>query len=70
MRVGPLRVETEREDDGHWVAELVALPGVLAYGHTREEARARAEALAFRGTADRMKHGEQTPEPTSLFAAG
>jgi len=27
-----LQVETEREDDGRWIAEVVELPGVLAYG--------------------------------------
>ena len=27
-----LKVEIEREEDGRWIAELPALPGVLAYG--------------------------------------
>jgi predicted RNase H-like HicB family nuclease len=31
-------VEVEREEDGRWIAEVVDLPGVLAYGKTREEA--------------------------------
>ena len=34
------------EDDGRWIAEIAELPGVLAYGATREEARTKAEALA------------------------
>ena len=25
-------VETEQEDDGRWIAEVLELPGVLAYG--------------------------------------
>lgn len=36
----------EREDDGRWIAEIAELPGVMAYGATREEARAKVEALA------------------------
>ena len=43
-----LTVETEREEDGRWIAEVPDLAGVLAYGKTRDEAIARAEALALR----------------------
>jgi predicted RNase H-like HicB family nuclease len=42
----PIRIETCREDDGPWIAEALDFPGVLKYGSTREEARAKAEALA------------------------
>ena len=38
--------ETEIEDDGRWLAEVPELPGVMAYGSTKSEAIARAEALA------------------------
>ncbi len=54
-------VETEREDDGRWIAAVPELPGVLAYGATRTEALARAEALALRVMADRLDHGELAP---------
>ena len=50
-----LRVETERENDGRWIAEVPDLPGVLAYGSTREHAIARAEALALRVIAERLE---------------
>jgi predicted RNase H-like HicB family nuclease len=53
-----LTVETEREDDGRWIAEVVDLPGVLAYGATRDEAVSHAQALALRVVADRLEHGE------------
>ena len=56
-------VETEREDDGRWLAEVIDLPGVLAYGATREEAVAHAQALALRVLADRLEHGEALPGP-------
>jgi predicted RNase H-like HicB family nuclease len=53
-----LRIETEREDDGRWLAEVPALPGVLTYGTTDTEARAKATALALRVIAERVEHGE------------
>ena len=57
-------VETEREDDGRWVAEVVDLPGVLAYCSTRDEAVAHVQALALRVVADRLEHGEALPAPS------
>jgi predicted RNase H-like HicB family nuclease len=64
-----LTLETEREIDGRWIAEIVQLPGVVAYGDSREEAVAKAEALALRVLADRLEHGEEVPEVGGLFAA-
>jgi len=64
-----LKIEFDREDDGRWVAEIAALPGVMAYGSTREEARGRVEALALRTLADRIDHGEDVPEVGHLFVA-
>lgn len=61
-------VEIEREDDGRWIGEVVDLPGVLAYGSTRDEAVAKAKALAFRVLADRLEHGENVPELQGIFA--
>ena len=43
-----LLIETEREDDGRWLAEVPALPGVLSYGASDTEARSKATALALR----------------------
>jgi len=61
-----LTVETEREEDGRWIAEVRDLAGVLAYGASREEAIARAEALALRVLADRLDHGEAGPDLVSV----
>ena len=47
-------VEYEQEEDGRWLAEVLELPGVLAYGQTTEEALAKAQALALRVLADRL----------------
>jgi len=57
-----LLIETEREDDGRWLAEVPALPGVLSYGATDVEARAKATALALRVIAERVEHGEALPQ--------
>jgi predicted RNase H-like HicB family nuclease len=51
-------LECEREDDGRWLAEVVELPGVLAYGGSQEQAMAKAEALALRVIAEQLEHGE------------
>jgi predicted RNase H-like HicB family nuclease len=63
-------VEYEQEDDGRWCAEVLELPGVLAYGATHEEAIARAQTLALRVLADRLEHGEGANEFVNIsFAA-
>ena len=59
---GPFKIELEREEDGRWIGEVPALPGVLAYGGTRAEALAAVQALALRVLADRLEHGEALPD--------
>jgi predicted RNase H-like HicB family nuclease len=49
------KVETEREDDGRWIAEVLDLPGVMAYGSTENEAAASAQALALCVLAGRIE---------------
>jgi predicted RNase H-like HicB family nuclease len=61
-----LTIETEREDDGRWIAEVPELPGVLAYGATENDAAAKAEALALRVLADQLDHGERKPVNVSI----
>jgi predicted RNase H-like HicB family nuclease len=61
-----LSVELEQEEDGRWIAEISELPGVLAYGKTAEDARARAQALALRVVADRLDHGEAGSDLLSI----
>lgn len=62
-------IEIEQEDDQRWIAEVTDLPGVLAYGKTKEEAIVNAKALALRVLADRIEHGESVPESISFVAA-
>lgn len=63
-----LTVDTGQEEDGRWIGEVVELPGVMAYGQTREEAIARVQVLALRVMADRLEHGELLPEVAHLFS--
>lgn len=63
-------IEFDQEADGRWIAEVTDLPGVLAYGTSQSEAKARVQALALRVVADRLEHGEASPEFTTItFAA-
>jgi predicted RNase H-like HicB family nuclease len=65
-----LKIESEREDDGRWIAEVPALPGVLTYGATEVEARSKVTALALRVIADRLDNGEPLPrEIAGVFEA-
>ena len=63
-----MKIELDREDDGRWIADVPDLPGVMAYGQSRDEAISRAQALALRVIADRLDHGETIPELSDLFA--
>ena len=65
------KIETEREEDGkRWIAEVIGLPGVLAYGKTQEDAISKAQALGLRVLADRIEHGEAHPAWLNIsFAA-
>lgn len=61
-----LNVEIEREEGGRWIAEVIDLPGAQAYGVSRDQAIARAEALALRVLADRLEHEEAGPDLFSV----
>jgi predicted RNase H-like HicB family nuclease len=61
------KIDTEQEEDGRWIAEIVDLPGVLAYGSSQEEAIAKVEAIAFRVIADRI---DETKIATSRVSFG
>lgn len=64
----PLRIEIDQEDDGRWLAEVVDLAGVMAYGSTKAEAIERVQALTLRVLADRIDHGEVVPQMDDVFA--
>ena len=53
-----LYIETEQEEDGRWIAEVVEVPGAMVYGSTLREATAKVQALTLRVLAERLEHGE------------
>jgi len=62
-------IETERENDGRWIAEIADIPGALAYGRTENRAKSNAYALALRVIADRVEKSRTVPESISLICA-
>ena len=67
-RLVNLRIETEQEANGRWIAEVTELPGVMVYGQSRDDAVARVKALALRVLADRLEHGEEVPQLLEVFS--
>jgi predicted RNase H-like HicB family nuclease len=61
-----LTIESEQEEDGRWIAEILELPGVLVYGTTQDIAIANVQALALRVIADKLEHGELNQTLTHL----
>jgi predicted RNase H-like HicB family nuclease len=53
-----LTIELEEEEDGRWIAEVPDLPGVMVYGDSPDEAKAKVKALALRTLADLIENGE------------
>ena len=51
-------IETEQEDDGRWIAEILEIPGALVYGLSTDDAISKVQALASRVLAERLEHGE------------
>lgn len=62
INVVSLAIETEREADGRWIAEIPDLPGDIAYGDSRDAALRAAQSLALRVVADRLENGEPVPQ--------
>ncbi|MBI5488922.1 MAG: type II toxin-antitoxin system HicB family antitoxin [Deltaproteobacteria bacterium] len=54
-------VEFEREADGRWIADVLALPGCIAYGVTRERALAAVRRLACEVLEGMVAAGESPP---------
>jgi predicted RNase H-like HicB family nuclease len=57
-----LTIEIEQEEDGRWIAEVIDLPGVLAYGKTVEEAITKVQALALRVLADNLENDKNNTQ--------
>ena len=63
-----LTIELDREEDGRYIAEVLELPGVMAYGDTEAAVIASVKALALRVLAERLEHGELVGEDSDAIA--
>ncbi len=54
-------IHTERETDGRWIAEIPEIPGAMAYGAARQEAVAKAYAIALRAVGDDVEQSKGEP---------
>ncbi|MBA3913207.1 MAG: type II toxin-antitoxin system HicB family antitoxin [Acidobacteriales bacterium] len=63
------RVELEQEEDGRWIAEFPDLPGAIAYGTSKEDAYAAAQAIALRIIADHVERTHQAATNLSFACA-
>jgi len=61
-------VEVREEVDGRWIAEVHELPGLLAYGTSRQDAVREAQALSLHIFAERLEHGESLPQLQNVFS--
>lgn len=48
-------IETEQENDGRWIAEILEIAGILVYGNSQQQAIANVQALALRVIADQSQ---------------
>jgi predicted RNase H-like HicB family nuclease len=60
------RIELEQEEDGRWLAEVMDLRGVMAYGQSQEEALANVKALALEVIAGKIRKGETGSDLSSI----
>ena len=51
-------IETEQEEDGRWIAEILEIPGALVYSNSQQQAIFKVQALALRILADKLENGE------------
>jgi predicted RNase H-like HicB family nuclease len=56
-----LSIDLDRETDGRWIAEVSAIPGVMVYGRSREDAVSRVRQLAVSALT------EQREEEADIF---
>lgn len=62
-----MTIEFAREEDGRWIAEVPELPGVLAYGATKQVALRKVYAIALRTLADKVEEGRSLMSFSRLF---
>lgn len=68
--MGEIRIELEREEDGRWIAEITAVPGVMAYGRTANDALQKVSQLLCEVLDDRVAAGELTEQEAAAALEG
>lgn len=58
-------VDFDREEDGHWIAEIAERPRVLSYGATKEDAARNAEAIALSANGDSVEQSKRITSEVS-----
>ena len=66
VTVESIPIVVDREDDGYRWADIESMPGMMAYGQTREAAIANVNALALPVAADCIDHGEDLSRFSAL----
>ena len=56
--INQFTIETEQEENGRWIAEILEIPGALVYGNSQKQAITKVQALALRVLADKLENGE------------
>lgn len=59
-------IQYEIEDDGRWIAEIEAIPGVLAYGSNKEEASTKVISLALKVLSERIESENKITEYSNI----
>jgi len=62
-----ITLECAQEGEGRWLAEVPQLPGVQAYGTTRDAAADEALAMLYRVLDDRRRLGAQGAEALDVY---
>ena len=65
-----LRIEGEIEDDGRWIAEVMDMAGVMAYGATEKEAIEVVRILALDAMAATDQRFRELEWPISVLQCG
>lgn len=68
--MGEIRIELEREEDGRWIAEITAVPGVMAYGQTANDALQKVSSLLSQVLDERVSAGEITKQEAAEALKG
>ena len=56
--INQFTIESEQEENGRWIAEILEIPDALVYGNSQKQAITKVQALALRVLANKLENGE------------